>query len=116
MHECKPLRGGRPERYAVLHGATSGPEGIACVYDAARFGDAPGRGLAYIARHVIGCRSTTTVPSRGLHSFTLELKLSVGSGIEDMVSSSARPIRTVHFENPTDRPAESPTGSRSLSL
>jgi len=35
------------------------------------------------------------------------LKLLAGSGIEYMVSDSARPIRTVRFENPTDRIAES---------
>ena len=33
----------------------------------------------------------------------LYFKLSVGSGIEDMVTNLARPIRTVHFENSTDR-------------
>jgi len=43
------------------------------------------------------------------------LELSVGSGNEVMVSNPTRPILTVHFENPTDRLAESPTGSRSLS-
>ena len=31
------------------------------------------------------------------------LKLSVGSGIEDMVPNPARPIRTARFENPIDR-------------
>jgi len=34
----------------------------------------------------------------------MSLKLSVGSGIEAMVSNPTRPIRRVHFENPTHRP------------
>jgi hypothetical protein len=45
----------------------------------------------------------------------LPLKLSVWSGINEMVTNPVRPIRTDRFGNPTDRLAESPTESRSLS-
>ena len=47
--------------------------------------------------------------------YSPNFKLSVGSGIEFLVSNPARPIRSVHFGNLTDRPAGSPTWSRSLS-
>jgi hypothetical protein len=39
----------------------------------------------------------------------MPFKLSVESGIEIMVSIRVRPIRTVHYENPTDRLTESAT-------
>ena len=55
-----------------------------------------------------GCCSTR-------HVVRFELKLSVGSGIEVMLSNPVRPIEIVHFGNPIDRLAESPTGSPSLS-
>jgi len=43
------------------------------------------------------------------------IELSVGSGIENMVSDPVRPFRPVRLGNSTYRPAVSPTWSRSLS-
>jgi hypothetical protein len=43
------------------------------------------------------------------------LEAGVRSGNEDMVSGPVRPIRTDGFKNPTERFAESPTVSPSLS-
>jgi len=51
----------------------------------------------------------------GLPILPSQLKLSVGSGIEDVVSKSLRPIRTVQSETLADRLAGNPTGSRPLS-
>ena len=53
--------------------------------------------------------------ARAAHSSPVHLKLSVGSGIEAVVSMFAGPIKTVHFEKSTDRLADSPAASRSLS-
>jgi len=75
----------------------------------ARFGALPRRALmepAPIAALVLMVRRCNSNPV---------CKLSVGSGIEDMVSSPVQPIRIVHFENPADRLADCQTGSRSLS-
>ena len=42
-------------------------------------------------------------------------KVSVGSDMEDMVSNSVRPIRTVQSNHLTDHASGRPTWSRSLS-
>jgi hypothetical protein len=67
-------------------------------------------------RACIAMEAFSAIFDEGLTIYhSVMLKVSVGSGIEDMVSDPVRPINTIHFENPTDRLTDSPTESQSLS-
>ena len=46
--------------------------------------------------------------TQGWRPCRTQFKLCVGSGIEGMVSNPVRPVRTVHFDNPTDKPTVRP--------
>jgi hypothetical protein len=50
-----------------------------------------------------------------LASSHTEIQLSVGSGIEVVVSKSVQPIRTISIENHADRISENPTGFQTQS-
>ena len=69
----------------------------------------------YLLRDQVGQRVTQVVFFRQSGNTSSAVKLSVVSGIDYLVSNRVQPIRTVRFDNPTDRHAERLTGSQSLS-
>jgi len=77
----------------------------------------PGRAFPVTELYLeVGPGRNCSCPSTHCSRSFLEVKSSVGSGIEVLVSNPARSIRSVHFRNLTDPPAGSPTWSRSLRL
>jgi hypothetical protein len=77
-------------------------------------GNLAGDAAANLSNMYMVRRCGLTMPP-GWPRLVSAFKLSVGSGIDVSVSNPARPIRSVHFGDITDRPAGSPTWSRSLS-